>query len=757
MTWLALPLLLAAIGLLAVPSAPRLARFAAWLAVLAFAVGAVDPLWVAFAPTAARQQTVAPTAGPGAVLQAAAAAGPRASDLELAWQAPLGTAPGAGPLGASVRLPQPPLPVDPRRVQVRTLAAAAVGRPLAFEVEAPGLGGLANGELVLQHQGADVARVPFELAGHGVAACTWQPDAAGPHTLVCTVQFAGHRLVGRGSFDVAAAPRVVVLDPSGVAAAALQAQGLAVEAADQLPADWRDAAALVLGRSLPAEQQLAIVAAAIDGLGVFVLAPAFGGEGAPLRALLPLRPLPATDPAAGSGAGAAAVDPTPVPPTPPPVDERPPSGATGGAAPVARDPIEVDKRAIAMVLVVDRSGSMGSPLANGMTKMSYAKTSAWRTAAALGEGDQVGVVTFGNKGAGRVELPLTDATAVDAVRRGIERLAHGPEFTYLLSGLRLASELLAPSRAAVKHIVVVTDGEFDLSESVALQDQAMRLRTDARTTLSVVSIIDSGTEPSFKREAERLTRAGGGQFLPIEDASFVPVLVSAEVTRALQRVGREPADSGADGPPPHRPEPPPTEPPPPRSDNPAPPPPAAPTRFAVRAVAEDSPLLLPQVESWPSLGGVVPGTAPLDAQVLLVAGDAGWPLLAFGNRGLGRVGAFAADLGGPEGAEFRAEPAFPGRFAQWLQAVLPAAPVRAAAPRLDEVRVEPPAPTLRDVEWLAALTGGAVGEAPEPVPPALARTVESAAPRWALVALLAVLALAVCERYAGLWALRRGR
>jgi hypothetical protein len=383
--------------------------------------------------------------------------------------------------------------------------------------------------------------------------------------------------------------------------------------------------------------------------------------------------------------------------------------------------------------------------------MSYAKTSALRTAQALGAGDQVALVTFGGKNAGRVELPLTDAAALATVRAGIERLAHAPEDTFLLSGLQVADGLLATARAAVKHIVVLTDGEFRIEESLALQDLARRMRAAGRATLSVISIIDAGTDPSFKREAELLTRLGGGQFLPVEDPTFVPVLVSAEVTRALSRVGREPADAGTD----------PTAPPvPPQPDAPpqppvAPPPMAGTARLVVRAVA-DSPLLLPATETWPTLGAAVPGRAPLDAQVLLVAGEAGWPLLAFGNRGLGRTGAFAADLGGPDGSEFRADPAFPGRFAQWIQAVLPATLPRTPLPLLGAVRVEPAAPTQRDVEWLTALAGGpVVVDAPAPAPPSV-RTDTSAAPHWALVLLLALVALALCERYAGLWSLRRG-
>lgn len=741
--------LVAGAALLGVRSAPPTARWLAWCTVLLFAVASEDPQRVDFVPTVPRTAGADADGGPAAVLGAATKAGPRAVDLTVAWSDPLAMAFGAGPLGARADLPREPLPVDPRRVQVRALGDTAVGRPLLLQIEAPGLAA-AEGELVLRRDGAELARPAFTLDERGLAVCSWLPDAAGTLTVSCELRALGHRLRGEGTLPIGPAPRLLVLEPSGVVAAALQAQGLAVDRADALPADWRERPALVLGRALSDDEQRAVVAAVQDGLGAFVLAPAFGGEDAPLRSLLPLRPLPPTgDGARGEGQRTAATPPTTEPPPAP--DTRPPSGDTAGATPVGREPIEVDKRAIAMVLVVDRSFSMGMRLPNGRTKMSYAKTSALRTAQALTAGDHVALVTFGSKNAGRVELPLTDATELATVRGGIERLAHAAEETFLLSGLRLADELLADARAAVKHVVVLTDGEFRREEALAMQDLARRMRLERRATVSMISIIDRDSDPAFKGEAELLTRLGGGQFFAIEDPTFVPSLVSAEVTRALQRVGREPADAeGADARTPPAPQPP--EPPPPAA---AAPDPAA-ARLVVRAV-EPSALLLPATETWPTLGAAVPGTAPLDAQVLLVAGDAGWPLLAFANRGLGRVGAFAADLGGADGGEFRADPAFPGRFAQWVQAVLPATLPRTSPPLLGPVQVEPAVPTHRDVAWLTELTGAPPVVLPAPPPPAARREVASEAPRWSLALLLVLVALALCERYAGLWTLQRAR
>ena len=760
---IAAALLAAGIGLL-VTRTPAASRLCAFGVVLGFSVLALDPQHVHLLPQPPR--TAAAALGQHDViartraLAAAAAAGPRSADLTLTWSDPLGDGVGRGPLGAAARLQVEALPVQPGLLQVRASGACTVDRPLLLQLEAPVLPQPLAAVLTVYTGEREVFRERVSLGTSPPAECTFTAAVPGAHRIELTAEVAGHRVVCRGELDVAPAPRVLVLEPSNTAAAALRAQGVAVEEAASLPPDWRTAAALVVGQGLSAADQQAIVTAVIDGLGLFVLAPGFGAAEEPLRAVLPVRPLPTEPKPDGPGPGGAPGGEPPVtPPTPPP-DDEPPRGDTRGASPVSKDPIEVDKRAIAMVLLVDRSGSMGTVLRDGRTKMSYAKSSALRTAQALDEGDHVAIVTFGNKDAGRAELPLTDALNTAAVRAGIERLAHAPETTFLLGGLRVAHELLRPSRAAVKHLVVITDGEFRTEESLALRSLAHKMRTGDKITLSIISIVDAQTDVQFTKEAELLTREGGGQFFPVEDVAAVPVFVTAEVTRSLQRVGRQPRDApGASNTPPAQP--PPSKP---KVDPPQPPAPSSPEpvpqRIAVRAVAESRLLAPPPEPAWPTLGAAVAGTAPFDAQVLLVAGENGWPLLCYANRGLGRVGAFAADLCGDAGSEFRAERAFPARLAAWIQGVLPAEGLRTPKSLLDAWEVTPIAPTPHDVELLAGLAGQApLGPAsPAAAPsPAVVRTVASAVPDWALWAVLGLVLLALCERWIGLRSFRLGR
>lgn len=738
---------------------PALPRVLLLVAAAAFGSAALVPPRTGYATAAPRTAAAALASSPvgESLLAAAAAAGPRAADLAIVWRAPTELPPG--PLGAAAVHAGTPLGIEPADVQVRLLRPAAVGRPTAFAIVVPHLAAPAAGWLSVGRDGRQSLHERVELGGPAAVEVPFTPDAAGEHELQLELELAGSRVQRAGSFVVAAPRRLVVIEPSGVAAAALQVQGLVVESAATLPPDWRSAAGLVLGAPLAPSEQQEVADAVRDGLGLFVLAPAFAADGEPLRELLPVRPLPPVrdEPSPNR---APTVDPFAPPPETPPRRDPPPAPPPDPhtAGPVGKDPIEVEKHAVAMVLVVDRSGSMGQPAGvGGLPKMSYAKTSALQTAWQLTAGDEVGIVTFGNKGLGRVELPLTDASNLAVIRAGVERLAHAAEETYLLSGLQLADRLLQTSHAAVKHVVVITDGAFYPQEELALRALANTMRRQRHVTVSILAIDTGGLPSEFTRLAEAVAvTEGGGVYVPEPDASRIPVLVTAELTRALSRVDRVPRRSGPDAPEtpeaprPEPPTPPPT-PPPPTPPPPAPAPaPAAAARLPVRAVAS-SPLLAPEpTPEWPTLGDATPAAAPLDAQVLLVVGDRGWPLLAFANRGLGRVGAFASDLGGPGGAEFRAESGFPARFALWVQNVLPAEPERTGAPLLRTASVTPPAPTPHELAALQALAGAPVGPgaAAPAAAPAILRTVRAQAADWAPFAALLLVLLALAERIA---------
>jgi hypothetical protein len=764
------------VGLACVRTAAAGARLCAWLVAAAIAAAALLLPSTRWREVARRTADVALAGEPAAVrtalLAAAAVVDADAAALRAIWQHPRPFA--AGALGVAVAMPRA-LPFAPEQLQVSVVGEAARDRPLALELAALPLDAPLPGELIVRVGGREVLRADVAV-GPAPVTRTFVPAQDGVHTVELAVRAGEHTIRATGAVEVAAAPRVLVLEPRPLLTDALRAQGVAAERGDALPADLRGHAAVVVASPLTASAQQTLADAVTAGAGAFVTGAAFGSEREPMRTLLPLRPFPqqpepsAANDAPGPGDGPQPPprdDPPPAdvpPPPPPPPDDEPqppPSGRTGEPGKPSAEPIDVDKRAIAMVLVVDRSKSMASGLGERHSKMSYAKTSALRTAEALAEGDMIGIVTFGVPTQPRIVLPMTDATAQAQIRERIEELAATDNRTFLKDALVQATRMLAGVDAAVKHVVVISDGEWE--DGLAVNEPVRSAREDGKVTVSIICMTDSYTAASFRITARSLATMGGGAWLPTDDPREVPAFVSAEVTRSLQRVGRTPR-TGAEPPVAPQPEPPQPEPPQPQPPQPEPPQPVEapkrpeerpPARVPVRAVV-DSALLAPPPASWPSLARAIAGDAPFDAHVLLVAGDAGWPLLAFGNRGLGRVGAFAADLGGDPAAEFRAEPAFAARLAQWVQSVLPPRAVAAPVPLLTAHAVEPPAPAPADVLAMTALaTGAPLDTLPEPA----ARVERFTLPRvpalaGALVAALVLLALV--ERLAAARALHTG-
>lgn len=673
----------------------------------------------------------------------------------------------------------PPPPVDPAQCSVRVVTTPRARRPCEFELRVEGASLRTSGLLVVRDpRGKEVLREtvpPGAWGRHGSVAVPWEPSRPGEHAFVLEVRTGSSKVIAEGRIPVGPPPSALVVGRGAESvAAALKVQGWSARAVAHLPDPAEGDVVVILERLSPDDQaRLAGVVRA--GVGLLMVGGADGGAlplaGEPLAALAPVIRLPGRSGAMGEhgapyGPPAPRSGPRPRQPAPerevkPPAAKpsEPPHRARGdtrGAQVRSAKPSPGLRRRVALVLVVDRSESMGLPsFATGVTKMQYAKTAALRTAEALEPGDEVGVVTFGING--RVELELTPAEQHERIARRLAGLTPYPETTLIEHALRKAGEMLRRSKAAQKHVVVISDGEiYDLRESKTTR--TAREIAAQGVTISLIQIL--GDQPVDAFHARLLARIGGGTYAWTKDPSQIPRLVTTEVDRVLVRAGRPRAageekkkDAGASGAPGEKqpapkPEPEPQVPPPP--PEPGPRQPAAAERgreaLAVRAVA-DSVLLRPIPRpDWPPVRGITPVAARKDARVLLVAGEGGVPLLAFASRGLGRIAAWTSDLAGPWAAAWREDPEFPGRLAKWAAALAPPLPPAASADRVVARRLEPPAPTARERAWLAVLGGRLRTPAEVPAPGAEIRErLVGRAQEGALYGLAALLALALLE------------
>jgi len=256
---------------------------------------------------------------------------------------------------------------------------------------------------------------------------------------------------------------------------------------------------------------------------------------------------------------------------------------------------------LALVLVIDKSGSMSSE-----DRLDLVKEAARATASTLDPGDELGVIAFDSRPYTLVRLQ----SAANRIRIAgdIRRLSAGGG-TNALPALREAYLQLVGSRALVKHVILLSDGQSpEAGVNTLLGD--MR---DADITVSAVGVGAGAGKDFLARVAER----GRGRYYFSQDGTDVPRIFSRE-TREVTRNAVVERDLYA------------------------------------RVVKRVQLLRGLDFERAPGLLGIIPlKLKPLAEQILRT--NTGDPLLVRGRRGLGRTAAFASD----------AQPRWAARWIAW--------------------------------------------------------------------------------------------
>ena len=169
---------------------------------------------------------------------------------------------------------------------------------------------------------------------------------------------------------------------------------------------------------------------------------------------------------------------------------------------------------IALVLVMDRSGSMSGP------KLDAAKESARATVEVLSPSDLIGVVVFDNTPTTLVRLQRASNRL--RISTDISRLVAGGG-THIYPALQEAFQTLQAANAKVKHVILLSDGQAPY-DGIAELCQEMRA---SRITVSAVGIGDAD-----RNLLQQITDNGEGRLYMTEDLSALPRIFMKETTEA---------------------------------------------------------------------------------------------------------------------------------------------------------------------------------------------------------------------------------
>jgi len=272
---------------------------------------------------------------------------------------------------------------------------------------------------------------------------------------------------------------------------------------------------------------------------------------------------------------------------------------------------EKEKPSLAMVLVIDKSGSMGG------IKLELVKEAARGTVELLGPKDQIGVIAFdaGSYWVSPIESASRKHAIIDRIRT-IEPSGG----TNLYPAMEDAFEALDSAVARLKHAIVLTDG---ISAPGDFESIAARMAS-AQITVSTVAV----GEGADRKLLETIAQIGNGRYYFCDNPQSIPQVFAKETITAGKAALQE-------------------------------------QPFVPQVVRPSAVLNEVDLASAPFLLGYVKTEAKPTSEVIL-ATESGDPLLVWWRYGLAVTVAFTSDASSRWAAEWLTWPEF-GRF--WAQVI----------------------------------------------------------------------------------------
>lgn len=186
-----------------------------------------------------------------------------------------------------------------------------------------------------------------------------------------------------------------------------------------------------------------------------------------------------------------------------------------------------ERQRVALMLIVDKSGSMAYDPLQTSSKIDMAKEAVRQAADALAEGDEIGILVFNDQQQWIVRLTAIEGPDDrEAIHAAVEQISSDGG-TEIYPALDIGFDEILKSDADVRHVVLLSDGKSRTGTRESYQLLIDQIRT-RNTTLSTIAIGDDADTDLLQFLAEE----GHGNYHATERPEDIPRLTLAEAQGA---------------------------------------------------------------------------------------------------------------------------------------------------------------------------------------------------------------------------------
>ena len=186
-----------------------------------------------------------------------------------------------------------------------------------------------------------------------------------------------------------------------------------------------------------------------------------------------------------------------------------------------------ERQKIALLLIMDRSGSMSYNPLGGPSKIEMAKEAVRAAAGSLAEGDMVGILGFSDSQQWFVQLTVIENQGTrDSVDAAIDTIT-ATGGTEIYPALQLGFDAIRVVDADVRHVILLSDGKSQSGTREAY-DQLIAQTVADRTTFSTIAIGDDADVDLLQAMAAQ----GGGRYHFTDKPEDIPRVTLAEAQSA---------------------------------------------------------------------------------------------------------------------------------------------------------------------------------------------------------------------------------